>query len=304
MSPILNWYKLVSERGAGQAHSIIGRVLLIGGRNVKSGSSVELRGLRYPDSPEVQKFELYRRQFADHGLYDKVDEIPAQFGTVTGFGHSAWSPPISLRNKHSRVVNRTFYFQDDQGHHSAEISTSRFGHIEVTQIDLTLTGGAAGTVPHGSARFHVLAKPMKDPLLEFSLLIPGGRRPSGRIPFRGYRDLDEMVLAGVEGGRDDRTQAVASAILQTFEGVESYFEPPLVEVGEGRTGETELVVNLNGPGTLNFAVQAVASVDATNWLAPELDEDPEDPLDDDLKGVMISRIVSITLFPNGQFFVA
>ncbi len=62
-------------------------------------------------------------------------------------------------------------------------------------------------------------------------------------------------------------------------------------------------MQLFGPGTLSFAVQAIPLRDEERLLAASL-VDPEDPLDEGLLGVMVSDICTISMSASGTVVVS
>lgn len=305
MSPMLSWYKVVMVPTDAKSQAEPGRVLLLGGGSVKSGSQVEFHGVHYSQSPEVQRFEMYRRHFRHHDRYTKVDTVPASFGQIPGYGYGARSPAARLRSRHSRAVNRTFQFRDDLGNQSADLSTARFGHLEVSTVELWGTAATAGHLPYGSAKLHVLAKPMKDPTIEFSVLGRDSRLPTGNsLPDRGYTSLDDLVYSEIaDVDADDGLRSTVESILTNPPSLEIAIQPRIVEIPDGQTGECEISIELMGPGTFHFAIQAVSNPEPILMLALDAEDDPEDPLDEPLKGVMVSDILSVTLLASGDIFV-
>jgi hypothetical protein len=206
---------------------------------------------------------------------------------------------------HSRLVNRTFQFRDELGNRSSDISTSRFGHIELDTVEVDVSGGVAGHIPYAKVGIKGLVKPIRDPLIGLSVLVPATVvRWTDLTSTLGYSSLQELVeaeIGGVEVG--EGLSAVISELLLPPREFGVDVEPRELEVGESETGSFDLTVELFGPGTISFAVQAIPLRDDDRLLAASLVDDPEDPLDEGLVGVMVSDICSISLSGAGRVVV-
>jgi len=175
------------------------------------------------------------------------------------------------------------------------------GHLEVTAVDLGVGIATAAHVPVGRANVHVLAKPIKDPTVTLSYLLPetqGGGRPTRR----GYRSLDDLVLSEVADESDKAIQSAARAVLEPGPEASFTIRPRQRRIAAGGTGAFDVEISLSEPGTLNFAIQAICS----DWESEEsVDAENElDPLDDNLREVLVSSIHSVTWFDGGPIVFA
>src|SRR5262249_6619063 len=157
-----------------------------------------------------------------------------------------------LLTRHRRLVNRTFQFRDALGNRSADISTSRFGHVELTTVEVDASAGAAGHIPYAKVKMKALLKPTKDPLMGLSVLVPGRvDRWTDVTSGLGYSSLEEIVeaeIADVEVGED--LSAVISELLLSPSEFRFDVQPPELEVREGETGSFDVTVELFQAGTL------------------------------------------------------
>jgi hypothetical protein len=188
---------------------------------------------------------------------------------------------------------------------SSDISTSRFGHFELTTVEVDVSGGVAGHIPYAKVRIQGLVKPIRDPLMGLSVLVPDAVvRWTDVTSELGYRNLREMVeaeIADVEVG--DGLSAVRSELLLPPSEFGVDVEPRELEIRESEAGSFEMTVELFGPGTLSFAVQAIPLRDEERLLAASL-VDPEDPLDEGFLGVMVSDICTISMSASGAVRVS
>jgi hypothetical protein len=305
MSAILNWYKTPPTDVSNDSEVLPPRVLIHGGSSVKSGSVMQCWGVQYGANPKIKKFELFRRHFRNRSEYSLIDTLPATFGHSKAAAYVAFGQRTPLRTRHSRIVNRTFQFRDELGNKSSDISTSRFGHFELTAVEVDVTGGAAGHIPYAKVRLQGLVKPIKDPLMGLSVLVPDGVvRWTDVTAELGYRNLREMVeaeIADVQVG--EGLSAVRSELLRPPSEFGVDVEPRELEIRENEAGSFEMTVQLFGPGTLSFAVQAIPLRKEERLLAASL-VDPEDPVDEELLGVMVSDICTISITGSGSVVVS
>ncbi len=241
MSAILNWYKTPSTDVPNDSEVLPPRVLIHGGRSVKSGSVMQFWGVQYAARPKITRFELFRRHFRNRSEYSRIDTLPATFGHSKEAGYVAFSPRTPLRTRHSRMVNRTFQFRDELGNMSSDISTSRFGHFELTTVEVDVSGGVAGHIPYAKVRIQGLVKPIRDPLMGLSVLVPDTVvRWTDVTSELGYRNLREMVeaeIADVEVG--DGLSAVRSELLLPPSEFGVDVEPHELEIRESEAGSFE-----------------------------------------------------------------
>jgi hypothetical protein len=296
MSPIVNWYKVIPVRNDLGPDPIPGRVLVHGERTVKNGTLIEMRGVQYPARPKMKSFRLYRRHLFGPEEYTEVEDIPATFDKELGFGHVAASIPVPLMARHRSVLNRRFQFRDSFGNPSTDISTARFGHIEIEEVRVWGTAGTAGTIPSGSVKIYALIKPIKDPTIEVTVLIAADRKPSPtQFPERGYRDLYDLMSADIDGIEDDSLEEAVRRSLSEQAAIEVGVEPSVLEVAAGEAGRFVVEVSMSAPGSVKFALQGVCSTDYIN-----VDEQPaDDPVDDGLLDVIVSDVFTLTLNAKG-----
>lgn len=304
MSAILNWYKVLSTDLMDDPPELPPRVLIHGGRSVKSGTSMQCWGVQYGAKPKITQFELFRRHFPNRSKYSRIDTLPATFGRTKESGYVALGRTTSLRTLHNRAVNRTFQFRDELGNSSSNISTSRFGHIELTTVEVDASGGAAGHVPYAKVTMKGLLKPIKDPLMGLSVLVPGRVETWTDVTSAlGYSSLEEIVeaeIADVDVGED--LSAVVSELLLPPREFRIDVQPPELEVGESETGSFDMTVQLSQAGTLSFAVQAIPLQEDDRLQAASL-VDPGDPLDEVLLGVIVSDITTVSISEEARVIV-
>ena len=296
MNPILSWYKLLPLQmpAAGAYRPEVGRVQLLGGATVKNGSTVELRGVHYAESPQVTKFKLRRKHvFRDEWA---TTDVAARFEERYGYGYVAWSDATRLQSG-SRALNRKFRFEDYYNSPpSGEIKTTRFGQFEVTALEIEVSGTVPA--PMVIAKMHALVKPVKDPDVNVSVLLPETRFGEGE---RGYRDLNDLVRADLTDDTPDEWRAEA----ERFTGLQERYvygdfrvtvTPSSFHIADNSVGFCVVELEMFGPGRLPFAIQAVA----TDPRELTVEDEGEFPIDDDLRGVIVSDVRTLELTQAGQ----
>ena len=173
-------------------------------------------------------------------------------------------------------------------------------------MEVDASAGAAGHIPYAKVKMKALLKPTKDPLMGLSVLVPGRvDRWTDVTSGLGYSSLEEIVeaeIADVEVGED--LSAVISELLLSPSEFRFDVQPPELEVREGETGSFDVTVELFQAGTLSFAVQAIPLREDDRLLAASLVDDPEDPLDRVLLGVIVSDIYSVSMSENARVIVS
>jgi len=278
-------------------------VIIPGGGTTKNGSTMELRGVNYPADPPVGYFSLYRKRvFFDE--YVQQDDVPANFNAV-GQRYIAWSPPMKIRAP-SRVLNSKWVFEDPFGNHAGIIKTTRFGHFEIQEVEVSVAGTAGIT---GALSFTVemrtLIRPIKDPEVAISVLLPGQRwpEPEGLESEFGFWDVGDVAAYDLEEMQQAltqdpealaRLQDSASPLLSpSVEVVDVSVEPTRLEIGSDEVGRCTLRLQVMGEAILPFALQAVAR----EAFGEPSEDDVEVPTR--LQNVLISEIMMLdTTDPN------